>query len=138
MFTQLYLIKCGKCLVYFVCYLFSFQLNTTYSRACHPVACLHKGQILSLNYHWQFPFPGCRAQSPQIEIGELKLWLMPIFWLSVHLFQHKTKKHKIVKTWKDLPIEFWNGVASLVICCNQSEKRPSVFVLYSLQSRHLS
>lgn len=83
----------------FVCFLFTLQLNTTSWRACRPVACIHL--ILSLNYCWQSLFPGCRTRSPQVDTGELKLRLMPVFWLSDQLFYHKTKKHEIVKTGKD-------------------------------------
>lgn len=99
-------------------FLFTFQLNTVYSSACYPVACLHKGQILSLNYHGQAPFSGCRKQSPPIDVGELKLRLMPIFWLSVHPFHHKTKKCKIVKNWKDIPIESWECLALWFVVIN--------------------
>ena len=83
----------------FVCFLFTLQLNTTSWRACRPVACIHL--ILSLNYCWQSLFPGCRTQIPQGDTGELKLRLMPAFWLSVQLFHHKTKNHEIGKTRKD-------------------------------------
>ena len=96
----------------------------------HPVACIHS--ILSLNYCWQSLFPGGRTQSPQMNTGELMLRWMPVLWLSVQLFHHKTKQHEIVKTKKGYQLSpETKCLASWFAVINLRKDLVSVYFTYS-------